>query len=230
MVQENHKVSSGPRVPRTHCIRCGTCCMKGGPTLHEEDAVLFTKEALRKTQVYTLRKGEFVRNLDDTLMILDEEMIKIKGEGNAWSCLLYDDGNKSCKIYRNRPVECRALKCWDPEDLIKTMARPRLQRMDLISPDDDILKVIGAHEQRCNYENLESSIMRLQQPDSEKAVQQILELLQYDHHVRRFMTDNLNMDPNETDFFFGRPLATTIRRFGLYVREEGNRFVLTRKE
>ncbi|MBW2174972.1 MAG: YkgJ family cysteine cluster protein, partial [Deltaproteobacteria bacterium] len=54
--------------------------MKGGPTLHEDDAALFAKGVLEKIHVYTLRKGEVIRNIDDTLMVLEGEMIKIKGE------------------------------------------------------------------------------------------------------------------------------------------------------
>jgi Fe-S-cluster containining protein len=151
--------------------------MKGGPTLHEEDATLFTKGVLEKTHVYTLRRGEVVRKIDDTLMILEGEMIKIKGVGEAWSCIFYDDDEKACKIYQDRPVECRAL-------------------------------------------------MGLQQPGSDKAVEKILDLLQYDHYVRPFLTEKLNVDPNAMDFFFGRPLTTTIRRFGLCVKEEGDNFTL----
>lgn len=226
MVKDTQIASDRDEAPRTHCIRCGTCCMKGGPTLHEEDATLFTKGVLEKTHVYTLRRGEVVRKIDDTLMILEGEMIKIKGVGEAWSCIFYDDDEKACKIYQDRPVECRALKCWAPRDLIEVMARPCLQRTNLINPDDGILKIIKAHEQRCAYETLESAVMGLQQPGSDKAVEKILDLLQYDHYVRPFLTEKLNVDPNAMDFFFGRPLTTTIRRFGLCVKEEGDNFTL----
>jgi Fe-S-cluster containining protein len=226
MVKDSHIVSEREEAPRTHCIRCGTCCIKGGPTLHEDDATLFAEGVLEKIHVYTLRKGEVIRNIDDSLMILEGEMIKIKGEGETWSCMLYDDNEKACKIYQHRPAECRALKCWDPRDLIEVMATPRLQRTNLINQDDGILKIIEAHEQRCAYETLEAAVMGLQQPGSDKAVEKILDLLQYDQHIRPFLTEKLNVDPNAMDFFFGRPLATTIRRFGLCVKEEGGGFTL----
>ena len=85
--------------------------MKGGPTLHEEDAVLFSNGVLNKADVYTLRIGEVARNIDDTLMVIQQEMIKIKGQGESWSCLFYDDDENACKIYDHRPAECRALQC-----------------------------------------------------------------------------------------------------------------------
>jgi Fe-S-cluster containining protein len=187
---------------------------------------LFAKGVLDKTHVYTLRKGEVVRNVNDTLMVLEQEMVKIKGEGEAWSCMFYDDDVKTCRIYPDRPVECRALKCWDPQDLIDVMARPYLQRTSLINAGDGILKIIGAHEQRCAYENLESAIKGLNQPDPDKAVEKILDLLQYDYYMRPILTDKLNVDPNTMDFFFGRPLTITIRMFGLCVKQERDDFIL----
>ncbi len=226
MVKANHMKPSGEETSRTHCIRCGTCCMKGGPTLHEEDGILFEKGILQRSHVYTLRKGEVVRNIDDTLVVLEQEIIKIKGQLEAWTCMFYDKDQGACTIYDHRPLECRALKCWDLRGFKEVMARPRLLRRDLIKPDDGILKIIGAHEQRCAYETLESVVRRLQGPDSDKTVGKILDLLQYDHYMRPFLAERLKVDTNEMDFFFGRPLTTTIRMFGLCVKQEGDTFLL----
>lgn len=226
MVNANHMIPKGEETSRTHCIRCGTCCMKGGPTLHEEDGILFAKGILERSHVYTLRKGEVVRNIDDTLVVLEQEIIKIKGQLEAWTCMFYDDDQKACRIYDHRPIECRALKCWDLKGFKEVMARPCLLRRDLIKPDDGILKIIGAHEQRCAYETLESVVSRLQGPDSDKIVGKILDLLQYDHYMRSFIAEKLKVDRSEMDFLFGRPLTTTIRMFGLCVKEEGDTFLL----
>ena len=212
--------------PRTHCIRCGTCCMKGGPTLHGEDATLFAEGILGKQHVYTLRKGEVVRDIDDTLIVLEKEIVKIKGQGEAWTCLFYDVDQGECKIYDHRPIECRALKCWDLREFREVMARPRLQRRDLIDPALDIFKIIDAHEQRCAYETLELAVKGLQGPDPEKAVDMILDLLQYDHYMRPLFTEKLSLPPETLDFLFGRALTTTIRMFGLCVTQEGDSFVL----
>lgn len=230
MVKADHIMPEVEEASRSHCIRCGTCCMKGGPTLHEEDAILFTKGILKRTHVYTLRKGEVVRNVDETLMVLEHEIIKIKGQGEAWACMFYDDDLKACNIYNHRPVECRALKCWDLRGLKEVMGRPCLRRRELIKPDDGILKVIGAHEQRCAYETLESAIKELPGSDSGNAVEKILDLLQYDHYIRPFLTEKFNVDPSAMVFFFGRPLTTTIRMFGLCVKQEGDTFLLVPAE
>ena len=230
MVKADNMTPEKEEVPRTHCIRCGTCCMKGGPTLHEEDAILFEKGILGKRHVYTLRKGEVVRNIDNALMVLEQEIIKIKGQAEAWTCMFFDDENKACSIYKHRPLECRALKCWDLRGFKEVMARPCLQRMDLIRPDDGLIKAINAHEQRCAYETLELAVRELGGKDSGKAVEKILDLLQYDYYLRPLLAEKLQVDPNELDFFFGRPLTTTIRMFGLCVKQEGDTFLLAPME
>jgi len=214
--------------PRTNCIRCGTCCMKGGPTLHEEDAILFSNGVLNKADVYTLRKGEVIRNIDDTLMVIEQEMIKIKGQGESWSCLFYDGDENACKIYQDRPAECRALQCWDLKGLREVMTRPYLQRVDLINPDDGLHRIIEAHEEKCAYVTLNAAVKGLQEADSGKAAEKILDLLQYDDYLRPFLAEKLKMDPNVMDFFFGRPLKTTIRIHGLCVKKEGDGFFLTK--
>jgi Fe-S-cluster containining protein len=217
---------SRPKGPRTHCIRCGTCCTKGGPTLHQVDAPLFAKGRLGRRHVYTLRKGEVVRNIDENLMALDQEMIKIKGAGETWSCIFYDEDRNACRIYTDRPLECRALQCWDLQELKKAMAEPCLQRNDLIKPDNGLRKLVEAHEMRCSYAVLESSVRALGGAKADVAVQEILDLMQYDHTMRPFLEEKLKIDPAEMDFLFGRPLTTTIRMFGLHIKEEDGAFTL----
>lgn len=211
---------------RTNCIRCGTCCMKGGPTLHEADAELFVRGTLADRQVYTLRRGEVVRNIDEILMVLDHEMIKIKGVGETWSCMFYDSEQSACGIYEDRPQECRAMKCWDPRELKGVMSMPCLQRKDLIKPGEGILKIVEAHDTKCSYAVLESAVRKLQGPDAGDAVNKILDLLQYDQYMRPFLADKLGIDPEAMDFLFGRPLVTTIPMFGLRVKQEGDTFTL----
>jgi Fe-S-cluster containining protein len=183
---------------------------------------------LNKADVYTLRKGEIVRNINDTLKVIEQEMVKIKGQGESWSCMFHDDDENACKIYQDRPAECRALQCWDLKGLREVMARPCLQRKDLINPGDGVLRIIEAHGEKCAYAALDSAVKELQQPDSDRAAEKILDLLQYDDYLRPFLAEKLKMDPSVMDFFFGRPLKDTIRMHGLCVKEDGNGFLLTK--
>lgn len=216
-----------PDEPRTHCIRCGTCCMKGGPTLHWEDAALFKNGILKISCVYTIRKGEMVYdNIRESFFILQEEIIKIKGKDNKWTCMFYNDDQKACTIYQHRPIECRLLKCWDTRELEGIFLKKLLQRKHLISPDDPILEILAAHERRCSYVLLEQSVKILGSQDSENAVKKVLDLLQYDYYFRPFIVEKLKMGQEEIDFLFGRPLVTTISMFGLQVEQKGNTFWL----
>ena len=227
MAKADHMIPGSPRQVRDHCIRCGTCCLKGGPTLHREDAGLFSKGILKIADVYTLRRGEIVRDIDDTLKTLEGEIIKIKAQDeNCWTCMFYHEQQKACKIYKDRPTECRALKCWDLRDLKEVMASPHLQRKDLISPRDGLLRIMDVHEQRCAYNILKSCVKKLKGPNSDKEVEMILDLLQYDQCMRPLLTEKLKIPPRAMDFYFGRPLRTTIRMFGLSVRQQDDHFVL----
>ncbi|MBW2107406.1 MAG: YkgJ family cysteine cluster protein [Deltaproteobacteria bacterium] len=214
------------KVPQTYCLRCGTCCKKGGPALHHEDRVLFDQGLLSWAQVYTLRRGEMVRDLDDRLVPLDQEIIKIKGRDRAWTCLFYEDAHKKCRIYPSRPVECAALKCWDPRPLREAMKRPYLKRLDLLGRNSPLAQVVRAHEGRCSYQAIEGVVKHLESPDACKAANHILELVSYDDFVRSFVIKRLNMDSGATDFLFGRALRVTIRTFGLQVKQEGDTLFL----
>ena len=90
---------------RDHCIRCGECCLKSSPTLQVQDLPIIVKGIIEKTNLYTIRKGELVRdNINDSLMVTRKEMIKVKerDEGRK-GCMYYDEAGKACKIYDQRP-------------------------------------------------------------------------------------------------------------------------------
>ncbi len=46
----------------TECIRCGTCCKKGGPVLHHEDKDILRGGHVGYEHLVTLRKGEQAYN------------------------------------------------------------------------------------------------------------------------------------------------------------------------
>ena len=220
-------IDNNPPTSQTRCHRCGTCCLKGGPALHTDDFFLLREGIVDTGHLYTLRKGEIVRNTDNQLIPLHHEVIKIKGEGeNTWACTFYDSKKKACRIYADRPLECRTLKCWDPGDLRQAMTRPYIQRKDLLDEEGELHRVIIAHEKRCAYQMMENAIRALQGPQPHKAVDQILSALHYDHVVRSLIPEKLKLNPDTMDFFFGRPLTTTIRMYNLEVRQEGGDFRL----
>lgn len=165
-------------------------------------------------------------NIRDSFFILQEEIIKIKGKDNKWTCMFYNDDQKACTIYEHRPIECRLLKCWDTRELEGIFLKKLLQRKHLINPDDPIIEILATHEQRCSYALLEELVKALGGQDSENAVKKVLDLLQYDYYLRSFIAEKLKIGQEENDFLFGRLLVTTISMFGLRVEQRGNTFWL----
>lgn len=195
--------------------------------MHREDRGLFDQGALSLAQVYTLRRGEMVRDLDDRLVPLDREIIKIKGQAGGCTCLFFQDAQKKCRIYPDRPVECAALKCWDPLGLRQAMKHPYLKRQDLLGREGPLAQIVRAHDGRCSYQAVEAAVKTLDGADARKAANHILELVSYDDFVRSFVRDRLNIDTGATDFLFGRALRITIRRmYGLEVQQKGDTLFL----
>ena len=63
---------------------------------------------------------------------------------------------------------------------------------------------------------------------NEKAVVKILGILKFDHEIRLLVSKKLEINGNELDLVFGRPLTKTITMFGLkVVREPDGSFLLT---
>ncbi len=208
-------------VKRTHCIRCGECCLATGPSLQKTDLPLFFNHVIDGTHLYTIRKGELVRdNIKDTLKFTDQEIIKLRDREEGKGCILYDGNEKACTIYGDRPSQCRAFGCWDTTEFEKVFSRPKASRGDLVK-DSSLLRLISAHETKCNYETISCHVEQI--PDQgETAIQQILKTLQYDQEIRKLTHERLAIDPLEMDLLYGRPLTETIHMFGLEVKQEAD--------
>ena len=223
--------SSDPKstAPVKDCIRCGTCCEKGGPGLHQKDRMLIEKGRIPCKDLYTIRKGEFAYdNVKGCLMPVDSDIIKIKGKEDTWTCIFFDEQNKECSIYNDRPVECRALKCWDTGELEEMYARHRLTREDLVSKVEGLWDLIKDHQARCDYEKIKELIGNLDGPHPDRARKKILEIIQYDAEIRKLVLEKGGLDPAMLEFLFGRPLTQTLPGYGIKVRQEGGKTIVTR--
>ena len=214
--------------PRDHCIRCGDCCLSSTPTLHLDDLSLVRGGAIERRYLYTVRKGELVRdNIQGRMVVISEEMIKVKERGSgSEACVFYEEGQRACRIYQNRPIQCSALKCWNTEAFMAVMREPKLCRRDLVE-DGVTLGLMEVHEKRCNYGTLEELVKQIPARGDE-AIEEILEVLRFDFELRPFFSKKLGLEIDEMDLFFGRSLVETIPMFGLrVVRESGRDFLLT---
>ena len=211
------------------CVRCGTCCEKGGPGFHLEDRMLIEKGRIPSKYLYTIRKGEYAYdNVKGCLVPVDSDIIKIKGKDKSWSCIFFKEQSKECVIYNDRPMECRALKCWDTRELEELYAEQRLTRGDLISGVDGLWDLIEDHQERCDYGKIKQLISDLDGPLKSQARKKLLKIIQYDIELRKLVLEKGGLDPDRLDFLFGRPLTETLPGYGLKIRHESGKIIISR--
>jgi Fe-S-cluster containining protein len=204
---------------KTGCDRCGTCCEKGGPALHYADGQLLWDKRLTPEALITIRKGEPVFSLSaENFAPAQSEIVKIKGQGMAWTCLFYRGKEAGCAIYGNRPLECSLLKCWETAALEKIAGRNLLSRYDIIVPDDPILPYIRSHENTCSLENLFHLISAVKEKRScRQAIDELTGLANADLAIRSQVLARFHLSLDLELFFFGRPIFTILQEFGIDV-------------
>ena len=214
---------------RRECVRCGTCCEKGGPGFHENDRDLIDNGVIPSRHLFTIRKGEFAYdNVKGGLVPVDSDIIKIKGKKDTWTCIFFDEENKQCSIYNDRPLECRALKCWDTRELEKLYARHRLTREDLIAEIEGLWDLVKDHQERCDYGKIGRLIHELEGPQQERARRDLIRIIQFDVEIRKLVVEKGGLDSEMLDFIFGRPLKETLPNYGIKIQQQGKKTILRR--
>ena len=214
----------------TACKRCGTCCKKGGPSFHHADKALIEAGVIPSRCLYTIRKGEMAYdNVRQCLEPVRSDIIKIKGKGDSWTCLFFDEAQDACSIYESRPIECRALKCWDTAELEALYARKRLKRKDLIADIEGLWDLIKDHQERCNYDTIHALVKAINSDRAGDSRQKLAELIQFDIEIRKLVVSRGGLDADMLDFLFGRPLHRTLMNFGLRVLQKGKKIVLVQR-
>jgi Fe-S-cluster containining protein len=213
---------------RSECIRCGECCTVGAPVLLRDDLPLFASGVLSHEHTFAVREGEMVRSVrDNELYESAMELIKIRERGAAGGCVFFD-ADEGCRIYAHRPAQCRAYKCWAPDEMITGLKDVALRRADLFAGAEVLLQVIARHDEKCSYGRLAAALDKIAGND-ESAVEEILDMLQYDAYARTFVQERFGFPAVGIDLLLGRPLTDTIREFGLEVVEEDEGYVLGRR-
>jgi Fe-S-cluster containining protein len=200
---------------RPHCIRCGTCCTKSSPTLCEDDFELFRKDVLTPVNTYTIRINEpAYSNVTGNVENSKSELIKIKEVPEQTACVFYDKFKKECSIYEDRPYQCRAQECWNPQALERLESKSRLNRENLLNAVGPLWDIVRRHEEQCSYEDFGRKMAKLEATKGQ-TVNEIIELLSYDQHVREFAVQNFGLNEETLSFFFGRPLKDYLPAYGL---------------
>jgi Fe-S-cluster containining protein len=177
--------------------------------------------------LYTIRQGELAfDNVKGCLVPVDSDIIKIRGKKDRWTCLFFDESRKACSIYADRPLECRALKCWDTREIEQMYARQRLSRRDLMSAIKGLWDIIEDHQTRCDYEKIRKLAAEMKHGPRRTARRDLLEIIRYDEEIRKLVVSRGELDPAMLDFLFGRPLTKTIGNYGFKVRRQEGRILL----
>jgi Fe-S-cluster containining protein len=218
-VDLNRRISS--------CKRCGTCCRKGGPSLHLEDKPIVEKGQIQTKHLYTLREGELAHdNVNGGIFSVETDIIKIKSQKNTKTCAFFLEKDNRCAIYSHRPVECRVLKCWDTSEIEAIYAKDRLTRKRLIGEVQGLWDLVEAHQKRCDYRKIETLVEALKGDQKQETAEPLIEMIQYDLHIRDLVVEKGGIDSDMLEFLFGRPLFETVKAFGVKVKKDGTNRII----
>ena len=208
---------------QTECTRCGTCCANGGPALHVQDKELIEGGAIPISHLITIRKGELVHNpVSNRLQVAKNELIKINGVGQEWSCFYFEPEQKLCTIYDSRPVACQMLECWDTEAVEQMIDKDLLSRTDLIGDDDPLYQAVLEHESTFPCPDLELLLTRGVGDKS----RELEEAANREVAFRTELVSSQDLSLGEELFYFGRPLFHLLISVGASVKESAGRLLI----
>jgi len=195
------------------CIRCGECCLLGSPTLLTHDLPLFQREILTWNDVYTLRPGELVTNREGQVESLTDERLKVRELPGSRQCWFFLAAHNSCRIYDDRPEQCRRQICWDDPPRPPAVAQ-LLTRKHLFEAVPEVWDLIQQHQERCDYHKAARALAQLAN-GREEAGEVLFEALHFDHYLRQMLIKDWELTPAATELLLGRPVSQFLEDHGL---------------
>ncbi len=195
------------------CIRCGECCQLGSPTLLTHDLPRFQQEILTWNDVYTLRPGEQVTTRDGQVEALPEERLKVREIPGSRQCWFFLAANNSCRIYENRPEQCRRQVCWNEPPRPPAVAQ-LLTRKHLFEGIPEVWDLISEHMERCDYGKVIRALKELS-AGQEAASEVLFEALHFDHYLRQMLINEWDLTPAVTELLLGRPVSQFLEAQGV---------------
>ncbi|MCG8473646.1 MAG: YkgJ family cysteine cluster protein [Desulfobacterales bacterium] len=222
---------SGCGEMQSSCNFCGACCTGGGPVLRTQDERLIKMGKIQISDLYTMRKGERVFNKETLAMeSIPSDQIKIKVQEETIRCTFLNEANR-CRIYANRPFECRSYKCWDTKEIEEVYASDDpLTREDIVGGIEGLWDLVKDHQGRCDYETLSGLMERVEADQDKEAMASVCEMIAYDRSLRETLVASGRVKPEILDFLFGRALSTTIVMFNYRLEKGENGYQLVRVE
>ncbi|MFH2063976.1 MAG: YkgJ family cysteine cluster protein [Pseudomonadota bacterium] len=217
--QQPLKKMKGPEndatAPKAFCTRCGTCCKNGGPSIHMEDRELIEKGNIPLQYLFTIREHEpSFDNIKNMIKPAETDIVKIKSKINSHECIFHDPDLSGCRIYPDRPIECRILMCRDTKGILSIYDQNRISRKELLFKTSEIWDLVQHHHHRCSYRKIALLADRIKKNNPD-ASQEVNSMIQYDNSLRRLLVEKNEKLSGVLEFLLGRPLSQTISLFGL---------------
>ncbi len=212
-----------------HCRRCGTCCLKGGPVLHQEDLELVRKGHIPLRDLITICPGEPVHdNVQGRIRQTENDLIKVQPGKGSNACRYYDSQKRGCSIYTWRPIQCQVLKCWNTTALEALYPQGHLTRKDLLGEIPGLWDLVSTHAEKCDhFETTRRATEFLNRCDGwPRAEAELLESLRYDQSLRDLIHTRGRPDPPLLPFLMGRPLHQRLRPLKLKLIQRKGRYRL----
>jgi Fe-S-cluster containining protein len=198
------------------CRRCGTCCLQGGPALHEDDLTLLKSGIIPWSSLITVRRGELVHHpLAHGVRAARVELVKLAGSGRQWTCRYFADG---CTIYDHRPLACRALTCWDTREVEALMEKETISRLDILPSDHPLLPAIHLQEREFPCEAFEEIHFNRSEPEA-GITAELERRANLELRWRGELVTRHSLGLGEELFFFGRPYFQLLQALGFAVGE-----------
>lgn len=215
---------------QTECKRCGLCCQKGGPALHGRDLALVRSGRLPKASLITIRRGELAHNpRSGTIEPLPAELVKIRGRGQEWECCYYQPTGHGCAIYRDRPLACGVLKCWQPREILALVGQDLLSRLDILNDEDPLRPLVLEHERLCPCPDL-AAVEKELAVRTAGVLPALETAVRIDLAFRERVITEFKLQLSAELFLFGRPLFQLLQPFGILLSESAQGLRLTRSK
>ncbi len=195
------------------CVRCGECCELSSPTLLYPDLALFQQEVLTWNEVYTLRPGEQVTSREGKATTLQEERLKVREVPGSRQCWFYLAATRSCRIYEQRPEQCRRQQCWG-EEAPAPAPEELLTREALLAGVPEVWDLVRAHQERCALSRVLKALQGLE-TDPDAAGDALFDALHFDHYLRRMLEKEWELSPGAVEFILGQPLTRFLQDHGI---------------
>ncbi len=208
--------------PADKCRRCGACCQSSAPALHLPDKKLIASGRIPARRLVTIRRAEPVwNNVVDRIEPAPEELIKLAGHNLTRICVFYHD--HGCRIYADRPLECRLQNCRRPQPMRRYYHRNRLDRSHLIQSITGLWDLVVCHENRCGHAAITDLARKIVQGDADPdAIAELSRAIAFDHALRRLMVQRYPHYKEMLFFVLGRPLYMSLAARGIdYMEREG---------